>query len=304
MPQPNNAAANPAPPPQPPATPLPAAVKQTYVAQWHADGQLYELPLTAAPDLSKGLDELAKIVCAQAVGIDWLLDGEALHFVSIATVDSETDGSVGITRHKCTYVRFAFCPSTNPQQRQKNVRKRNPESVESIFHRGLTIFSTIISVIMIVLVFLQLDLLRQQNNQFDEALRKFESVVQAYLWQVNTPALGAKYLEDTSDIELTNYGLTPISISKATLVTSSQHSSLLAYGVVYRLREGEAQRISTLRPEISGPDMSKEIAIEIIYIYLGNPYKLTWPAKVQFNKDGTPRIVPQGETPTVTPITR
>jgi hypothetical protein len=292
----------------------PTAVKPCtpiYVATWRENDCVRELRLREE-DLAnlqadvrtalegKTSEPLEDTVQRYAKAAGWLFDAEKLSFIASDPAGDVSESEKEHLHHnRCVYLRFVFHPANDEKLRRRHLRRRNPEWVESDRNRWLTGISTI----TLLLVVIQLGLLLQQNAQFDEALRKFESVVQAYLWQVNTPALGAEYLSDTSDIELTNYGLTPISVSQATLATDSRHySPLLAYGKVLRLRGGEAQRISTLRPDVSGADIAKGVTIEIIYIYLGNPYKLTWPAEVRF-KGETPRVEPKGE-PTVPPIKR
>lgn len=268
-----------------------AAVKHVYVARWHEDGKMHELRLRGEESqhlpsaLAGDSNELEKTIGKEASKVGWLLTDETLQFVTATTA------SDGIERTSCTYLSFAFCPAKSLKGRICRLLRRSPERLAAY-----------ISLAMSLAILVQLGLLFQQNNQFDEALRNFESVVQAYLWQVNTPALDASSLPGTNDIELTNYSLTFIRISKATLVTPNGEFPLLKQGMIIWPNAKEPYRFSTLPPDIilGGDDINKGVVIEVDYNHMGNLYKLIWPAKVKFAEKSL-RIEPLGE-PTKTPI--
>jgi len=297
-----------APPGDTPVSGLPDAstggmTKPVYIATWREDDQSREVLLRPAElaslqDAFNGnVAKLEEAVYKRAKALGWLLDGESLLFVTAEVATGATGEAQTVLLRECIYLRFAFCPAADPEQRRRNLKQRKPDWIEVDRNRLLTY----ISMATLILVVIQLALLLWQNAQFDEALRQFKTVVQAYLWQVNTPALGANYLSDTGEIELMNYGQTYISLDKAVLSTSTGESPLKVAGGT-RLKAGESARISTSPQDIGGPDIVKGVEIRVVYVYLGHSYQLVWPATVRF-KGNTPYIEPVGEY-TVAPIQR
>jgi len=277
--------------------------KPVYIATWGEDGQQREVlfhsgelaGLQAA--FNGDVAELEQAVGKRAAALGWLLEGESLHFIAAEVAIGARREEQATLQRECIYLRFVFCPAADPEQRRRNLKQRKPEWIEVARNRLLTY----VNLAMLILVVIQLALLLQQNAQFDEALRQFRTAVQAFLWQVNTPALGATYLRDTGEIELMNYGQTPISLTQAVLSTSRGESPLKVAGGA-TLKEGESVRISTSPQDIGGPDIVKGVEIKVVYVYMGHSYQLVWPATVRF-KGNTPYVEPVGEY-AVAPIPR
>lgn len=288
-------------------------IKPIYIARWRQDEHLREFRL-AADELgglqtaaTGDMQQLEEAVQKKAREYGWLLDGEALHFAAAERVDANNAGGASsiIPATHCIYLNFIFCPAADPKLRSKNLKERRPDWVELDRNRILAW----VSGITLILVVFQFVLLIEQNAQFDDALRQFKTVVENYVWQVNTPGLWPNYLPDTKEFELVNYGQTPIGVTAVELITHSGRHSLLPNGPE-NLRPGGDKHIRALPSTFDGIDITDGVMIEIDYVYLGNRYRLLWAAEVVFARSGGAYIKPQGEpsierlsapSPTVTP---
>lgn len=276
--------------------------KIIYVARWHEDDRLRELRLDT-PEIARVRDaltgapeQLEEEVKKKAIGFGWLHENELLRFVGLTIDRTSVDSIASGLSCESHCLQFAHCPASEEAERKSNAEKRNPAWIEMRLNRRLAL----LNLITLILVMIQVVLLLQQNFQVDEALGKFSTMVEAYLWQVKTPALDAVYRDDTNIIELTNYGQTPVRITKAVLMTANGELPLLNGNAL--LLEGKSIELQLLHASFDALDIKNGVKVIVRYVYLGNRFQMTWGAILQF-REGGPWVIPTGD-PSSEPLTR